>query len=158
MDICVWIRMEITFMTTIDKFVWGANHLVLDQDKWFLRLATAGEAHDPVLLKASPGGRCSQSNISILDEKGDGSLVVNFATSSASMCWFSRMVKTDPSIRSASLEYSEGSCCFVGNVAWDRSTNTLTETYRSGDDLTDDDWFILGHDKCPECDQFLCEC
>lgn len=158
MDICVWIRMEITFMTTSDKFVWGANHLVLDQDKWFLRLATAGEVDDPVLLKASPGVRCSQSNNSILDEREDGSLVVNFATSSASMCWFSSMVKTNPSITEASLEYSEPNMCFVGSIDWEKSTNTLTETYRSGSDLTDDDWFLLGYDRCQECDQFLCEC
>ncbi len=154
MDICVWNRMEITFITTIDKFVWGAQHLVLGQDKWFI----SAEHGDSVLLKDSPRIRCGQSNISMLDEREDGSLVVVFSTSSASMCWFSEMVKSNASITEASLEYSEPNMCFVGSIEWNRSTNTITETYRSGSDLTDDDWFILGHDRCQDCDQFLCQC
>ena len=143
-------RLEISFLNSEAEAAWKAKYLSEEHGKTWLDVTVESSDSDE-----------HQSFAKITDEdRGDNESLILYCDSrwAPPSCWFTQMVKADPSITTASLEYSEGNMCFVGSIEWDKSTNTLTETYRSGDDLTDDDWFILGHDKCPECDQFLCEC
>ena len=145
-------RMEISFVNCKAEAMWKAKYLSEDNGrKW---LDTTVGPIDPLV-------EVQQSFAKVVDEEvgDDGSLVLYIESRWAPpSCFFSQMVKADPSITEASLEYSEPNMCFVGSIEWEKNTNTLTETYRSGDDLTDDDWFLLGHDKCEDCDQFLCKC
>lgn len=145
-------RLEISFANSEAETAWKANYLSIEHGKTWLD-TTEGATDSLVELQASFA--------KVVDEEvgDDGSLVLYIESRWAPpSCWFSEMVMSDLSITEASLEYSEPNMCFVGSIEWEKSTNTLTETYRSGSDLTDDDWFILGHDRCEDCDQFLCQC
>lgn len=145
-------RMEISFANSEAEATWKARYVSVEHGKTWLD-TTVRPTDSLVEVQASFGKVFDE------DKGDDGSLVIYFESRwAAPTCWFSEMVKADASISVASLEYSEPNMCFVGTMEWDKSTNTLTETFRSGDDLTDDDWFILGHDKCEACDQFLCQC
>jgi hypothetical protein len=149
-------RLEVSFVNSEADAAWMANHVSVEHGKRWLditvRAIESGTKDDSTE---------SQSFAKVVDEDrgDDGSLVIYIESRWAPpSCWFSEMVKADASISLASLEYSEPNMCFVGSMEWDKSTNTLIETYREGSDLTDDDWFILGRDKCEDCDQFLCDC
>ena len=149
-------RMEISFANSEAEAAWKAKYLSEEHGKTWLD-TTVGANESAVMGDST----ASQSFAKVVDEEvGDGGSFVLYIESrwAPPSWWFSEMVKADASISSASLEYSEPNMCFVGSIEWEKSTNTLTETYRSLSDLTDDDWFILGHDRCQECSEFLCEC
>lgn len=148
-------RMEISFVNGNEESMWKAKYLSEDHGrKW---LDTTFDPNDPT----DPLVEIQQTFAKVVDEEvgDDGSLVLYFESRwAAPSCWFSEMAKSNPSITTASLEFSEPNMLFVGSIDWCKSTNTITETFRSGPDLTDDDWFILGHDRCLKCNQFGCEC
>jgi len=149
-------RLEISFANSEAEAAWKARYMSVEHGKRWLNIT----------VRASESGTKDdsteyQSFAKVLDEEvGDGGSLIFYCESrwAPPCCFFSEMVKADASISLASLEYSEPNMCFIVYMEWDKSTNTITETYRSGSDLTDDDWFILGHDRCQECDQFLCQC
>jgi hypothetical protein len=143
-------RIEISYANSEVEAAWKAKYLSEEHGKTWLDTTVESPDSDEHLSFAK-----------ITDEdRGDNESLILYCDSrwAPPSCWFTQMVKANPSITTASLEYSEGNMCFVGSMEWDKSTNTISETYRCGEDLTEDDWFILGHDKCQECDQFLCEC
>lgn len=143
-------RLEIYFANSEAETAWKSKYVSVEHGKQWLDITVE-----------SPDSDEHQSFAKITDEdRGDNDSLILYCDSrwAPPSCWFSEMVKSNPSITSASLEYSEGNMCFVGSMEWDKSTNTISETYRCGEDLTEDDWFILGHDKCEDCDQFLCKC
>ena len=149
-------RLEIVFVNSEAEAIWKAQYVSVESDKQWLDITVGADASD---IKGDSTG--SQSFAKITDQdRGDNNSLILYCDSrwASPTCWFSELVKVNPSITTATLEYSEGNMCFVGSMEWNRSTNTLTETYREGSDLTDDDWFILGHDRCEDCSEFLCKC
>lgn len=142
-------RIEILFRTTIDKMRWVAGHIRAPKDG----IQSHGVSFtDPVMDVL---GEATILNI----EEGDvGSLVVYFEASRAASCWFTSMVKTDSAIIRADMEYAVPANLVIGNLHWDRATKTITEEYREGANLTDDDFYLLGRFKCTDCGEFLCEC
>jgi hypothetical protein len=149
-------RIEISFANNESEAIWKANYVSVEHGNQWLNI-TVGTSESDVKGDST----ASQSFAKITDEdRGDNNSLVLHCESrwAPPTCWFSEMVKSNPTITSASLEYSEQNMCFLGFIQWNRSTNTITETYRCGEDLTDDDWFILGHDRCQDCSEFLCKC
>jgi hypothetical protein len=145
-------RLEISFVSSEAEAAWKARFMSVEHGKRWL---------DTTVRPTDSLVDLQTSFAKVLDEEvGDGGSLIFYCESrwAPPCCFFAEMVKSNASITEASLEYSEPNMCFIGSMAWDKATNTITETYRSGDDLTDDDWFILGHDRCQECDQFLCQC
>ena len=143
-------RLEIVFESIAAETEWKARYLSIEHGKQWLDI-TLGESDS----------EDQQSFAKITDEdRGDDDSLILYCDSrwAPPSCWFTQMVKANPSITTASLEYSEPNMLFVGSMAWDKSTNTITETYRCGEYLTDDDWLILGHDRCENCSEFLCKC
>jgi hypothetical protein len=149
-------RIEIVFVNSESEAIWKAKYVSVEHGKQWLNITVGANESDV------NSDSCEQQSFAKItdEERGDDNSLILYCDSrwAPPTCWFSEMVKSNPSITSASLEFSEGNMCFVGNMAWDKSTNTITETYRCGEDLTDDDWFILGHDRCEECSEFLCKC
>ena len=149
-------RLEISFVNSESEAIWKANYVSVEHGKQWLDITVSANESD-VNSEASE----QQSFAKITDEdRGDNDSLIFYCDSrwAPPSCWFSEMVKADPSIVAASLEYSEPNMVFVGSIEWDRSSNTITEKYRTGNDLTEDDWLILGHDRCEKCSAFLCSC
>ena len=149
-------RLEIVFINSESEAIWKAKYVSVDFGKQWLDI-TVGASESDVNSDSS----ARQSFAKITDEdRGDNDSLILYCDSrwAPPSCWFTQMVKANPSITTASLEYSEGNMCFVGSMEWDKSTNTITETYRCGEYLTDDDWILLGKDRCSDCSQFLCQC
>ena len=143
-------RLEIVFVNIEAEAEWKAKYVSEENGKRWL---------DTTLKSADSDDQ--QSFAKITDEdRGDNDSLILYCDSrwAPPSCFFSEMVKSNPAIATASLEYSEGNMCFVGSIGWDKSTNTISETYRCGEDLTNDDWLILGHDRCENCSEFLCQC
>ncbi len=143
-------RFEIVFVNIEAETEWKAKYMSVEHGKQWLDITVE-----------SPDSDEHQSFAKVTDEdRGDNESLILYCDSrwAPPSCWFTQMVKSNPAITTASLEYSEGNMCFVGSMEWDKSTNTITETYRCGEDLTDDDWLILGHDRCEHCSEFLCQC
>jgi hypothetical protein len=109
-------------------------------------------------LVGSVSATVSDASILSIEEGDGGSLVVYFEGSSVSTCWFTSMVKADKSILVANVEYTVPSKFIIGNLHWNHATKTITEEYRDGANLTDDDFYLLGRFKCTDCGEFLCEC
>jgi len=149
-------RFETSFVNSDAEAIWKAKYVSVDLGNQWLNITVGTNESD-----VNGVSTASQSFAKITDEdRGDNNSLVLHCESrwAAPTTWLSEMVKADPSITAASLEYSEPNMQFVGSMEWNRSTNTITETYRCGEDLTVDDWFILGHDRCEECSEFLCKC
>jgi hypothetical protein len=145
-------RLEVSFVNSEAEAAWMSKHVSVEHGKRWL---------DTTVRPTDSLVEVQQSFAKITDEdRGDAGSLVLYCDSrwAPPCCFFAEMVKSNASITEASLEYSEPNMCFIGSIEWEKSTNTLIETYREGSDLTDDDWFILGHDKCEDCDQFLCQC
>ena len=143
-------RLEIVFVNIEAEAEWKSKYVSEENGKRWL---------DTTLKSADSDDQ--QSFAKITDEdRGDNDSLILYCDSrwAPPSCWFTQMVKSNPAITTASLEYGEGNMCFVGSVNFNKGTNTITETYRCGDDLTDDDWILLGKDRCPDCTQFLCQC
>ena len=144
-------RLEIVFVNIEAESEWKVKYVSDEHGKQWL---------DTTLKSADDDSDHQQSFAKITDEdRGDNDSLILYCDSRwALSCFFSEMVKSNPAITSASLEYGEPNLCFVGSMEWDKSTNTISEIYRCEEDLTDDDWFLLGHDRCSDCSQFLCQC
>lgn len=149
-------RIEIVFVNIEAEAEWKAKYVSVEYGKQWLDITVGASESD---VKSDSAAR--QSFAKITDEdRGDNDSLILYCDSrwAPPSCFFSEMVKSNPAITTASLEYSEPNMLFVGSMAWDKSTNTITEKYRCGDELTDDDWLILGHDRCENCSEFLCKC
>jgi hypothetical protein len=142
-------RIEILFRTTIDKMRWVAGHIRAPKDG----IQSHGVSFtDPVMDVL---GEATILNI----EEGDvGSLVVYFEASRAASCWFTSMVKTDSAIEVATMEYSDANNLVIGTMNWTQSRKTITDEFRLGPELTEDDFHILGRFRCSHCNEFLCVC
>ena len=143
-------RLELVFVNIEAEGEWKSKYVSEEHGKQWL---------DTTLKSADFDDHQSFAKITD-EERGDNNSLILYCDSrwAPPSCWFSEMVKSNPSITTASLEYSEGNMCFVGSIEWVKSTNTISETYRCEQDLTDDDWILLGKDRCPDCSQFLCQC
>ena len=149
-------RLEISFANSESEATWKAKYVSDEHGKQWLNI-TVGTSESDVKGDST----ASQSFAKITDEdRGDAGSLVLYCDSrwAPPSCFFSEMVKSNPAITTASLEYSEPNMLFVGSMEWDKSTNTIIEKYRCEEDLTDDDWLILGHDRCENCSEFLCKC
>jgi hypothetical protein len=156
MSNCCENRFEVSFANSESEAIWKARYVSFEHDKQWLNITVGTSESD---VKGDSSAR--QSFAKITDEdRGDNDSLIFYCDSrwAPPSCWFSELVKVNPSITTATLEYSEANKCFVGSMAFDRSTNTITETYRCGEDLTADDWTLLGHDRCEDCSEFLCKC
>ena len=142
-------RIEILFRTTIDKMKWVAGNIRVPKDGIQSQGVSFTEHVTDVLGK---------STILNIEEGDGGSLVVYFEGCCVPSCWFTSMVKADKTIVRATMEYTEPSNLVVGNVHWDHARKTITEEYREGANLTDDDFYLLGRIKCTDCGRFQCEC
>ena len=149
-------RFEIVYVNIEAETEWKAKYVSVEFGKQWLDITVGASESD---VKSDSSAR--QSFAKITDEdRGDNDSLIIYCDSrwAPPSCFFSEMVKSNPAITTASLEYSEPNMLFVGSMAWDKSTNTITETYRCGEFLTDDDWNLLGHDRCENCSEFLCRC
>ena len=149
-------RLEIVFVNSEAEAIWKAQYVSVESDKQWLDITVGADASVD-----NGDSSARQSFAKITDEdRGDAGSLVLYCDSrwAPPSCFFSEMVKSNPAITTASLEYSEPNMLFVGSMEWDKSTNTIIEKYRCEEDLTDDDWFILGHDRCEDCSEFLCKC
>jgi hypothetical protein len=145
-------RIEVSFANNESEAIWKANYVSVEHGKQVLNI-TVGLSESDV-----KGERQSFAKITDEDRGDNNSLILYCESRWAPPCsFFTEMVKVNPSIVSASLEYS-AKMLFVGSMEFDKSTNTITKTFRCGEGLTVDDWFILGHDRCEECSEFLCQC
>ena len=91
------------------------------------------------------------------EETEDGAIVLFFDSRWSAPCsWFGERVTTNSNIAQACLSYSDSNMLSVGELEWDGTD--LIENYREGRDLSPDDFFILGVDKCSKCSEFLCGC
>jgi hypothetical protein len=143
-------RLEIVFESIAAETEWKARYLSIEHGKQWLDI-TLGESDS----------EDQQSFAKITDEdRGDNNSLILYCDSrwAPPTEFFTYMVESNPAFIAASLEYAEPNMAFIGSVEWDKETKNLSETHRSGIDLTDDDWHILGHEKCDECSKFTCEC
>jgi len=157
-EMVIWVRnrLKISLIDFEAVDSWTTKHWSFDDGQYWLDI-TVRTFESEVLSESDAHevfGKITDSG-----PGENGSLIIWFESPwSSPSCWFSAMVKSNPTIVSASLDYSEANKCFVGSMTFDRSTNTITEAYREGSDLTDDDWILLGHDRCEDCSEFLCKC
>ena len=142
-------RIEIMFLTTIDKMKWVAGHI---------HVLNGGIQSQGVSFSEHVTDVLGKSTILNIEEGDGGSLVVYFEGCCVPTCWFTSMVKADKTIVRANMEYTEPSNLVIGNVHWNHATKTITEEFREGANLTDDDFYLLGRFKCTDCGRFLCEC
>ena len=142
-------RLEISFQSTMDKIMWQLEYMQTRMGSVELKVEK---------LIGSVSATVSDGSILNIEEGDGGSLVVYFEGGNVCTCWFTSMVKADKSILEANMEYTVPSKFIIGNLHWNHSTKTITEEYREGAHLTDDDFHLLGRFKCTDCGRFLCEC
>lgn len=138
-------RLELSFRDPDSRLAWADEHTCFQGDQLLLKYKAAWSDED------------CWSRIQDDEETEDGAIVFFFDSRWSAPCsWFGEMVTANPNIAQACLSYSDPNMLSVGELEWE-GTN-LTETYRDGSDLTDDDYFILGVDRCSKCSEFLCQC
>ena len=149
-------RLEIVFVNIEAETEWKAKYVSVEHGKLWLDITVGASESD---VKSDSSAR--QSFAKITDEdRGDNDSLILYCDSrwAPPTEFFTYIVKSNPAIIAASLEYAEPNMAFIGSVQWDKETKNFSETHRSGIDLTDDDWLILGHDRCENCSEFLCQC
>ncbi len=138
-------RLELSFVDAGSRLAWADTHTCFRGDQLLLNYKDAWS--DEVCW----------SRILDDEETEDGAIVIFFDSRWSAPCsWFAEMVKANSNIAQACLSFSDPNMLSVGELEWDGTD--LTETYREGSDLTQDDYFILGIDKCSKCSEFLCCC
>lgn len=138
-------RLELSFTDAESRLAWADLHTCFRGDQLILKYKEAWSGEDC----------CSR----ILDdeETEDGAIVLFFDSRWSAPCsWFADMVRANSNIAQACLSHSDPNMLSVGEMEWDGTD--LTETYRERNELTPDDFFILGVDKCSKCSEFLCGC
>jgi hypothetical protein len=138
-------RLEISFVDAESRLAWADRHTCFRGEQLLLKYTDAW----------SEEVCCSR----ILDdeETEDGAIVLFFDSRWSAPCsWFGEMVTTNSNIAQACLSYSDSNMLSVGEMEWEGAN--LKENYREGKNLTPDDFFILGVDRCPSCSEFLCRC
>lgn len=138
-------RLELSFLDAESRLAWADLHTCFRGDQLLLKYSEAWSDED------------CWSRILDDEETEDGAIVLFFDSRWASpFSFFAEMVKANPNIAQACLSSSDPNMLTVGELEWDGTD--LTENYREGKDLTQDDFFILGFEKCPSCSEFLCSC
>jgi hypothetical protein len=138
-------RLEISFVDSVSRLAWADSHTAFEGGKLLLK------------YKENWSGDDCWSRILDHEETEDGAIVLYFDSKWSSPCsWFSEMVKANSNISQACFSYSDPNMLAVAELEWDGSD--LAEVYREGNDLTSDDFFILGIDKCSKCSEYLCQC
>lgn len=138
-------RLELSFVDSASRHAWADRHTCFRGDVLLLK------------YKAAWSDEECWSSIQDDEETEDGAIVLFFDSRWSAPCsWFGEMVTTNSNIAQACLSYSDSNMLSVGEMEW--QGHELTETYREGKDLTPDDFFILGVDKCSKCSEFLCGC
>jgi hypothetical protein len=138
-------RLELSFLDAKSRHAWADHHTCFRGGQLLLNYKEAWSEED------------CWSRILDDEETEDGAIVLFFDSRWSAPCsWFAEMVRANAKIAQACLSYSDPNMLTVGELEWDGTD--LTENYREGKDLTQDDFFILGVDKCSKCSEFLCGC
>ena len=138
-------RLELSFLDAESRLAWADLHTCFRDDQLLLNYTEAWS--DEVCW----------SRVLDDEETEDGAIVLYFDSRWSAPCsWFAKMVKANSKIAQACLTFSDPNMLSVGELEWDGTD--LIENYREGRDLTQDDFFILGIEKCPSCSEFLCGC
>ena len=138
-------RLEISFVDAESRLAWADEHTTFEGDQLLLKYTEAWSEED------------CWSRILDDEETEDGAIVLFFDSRWSAPCsWFAEMVRGNSKIAQACLSFSDPNMLSVGEMEW--QGHELTETYREGNDLTPDDFFILGIDRCQDCSEFLCGC
>ena len=138
-------RLEISFVDAESRLAWADRHTCFRGEQLLLK------------YKAACLDEECWSRIQDDEETEDGAIVLFFDTRWSAPCsWFAEMVRSNSNIAQACLNFSDPNMLSVGEMEWDGTD--IAETYREGIDLTPDDFFILGVDKCSICSEFLCGC
>lgn len=137
-------RLEISFLDAESRLAWADRHTCFRGDVLLLKYKAAWSDED-----------CWSRILD--DEEEFGAIVIFFDSKWSAPCsWFAEMVRGNSKIAQACLSYSDPNMLSVGELEWDGTD--LIENYREGRDLSPDDFFILGVDKCSKCSEFLCGC
>lgn len=138
-------RLELSFTVAESRLAWANQHTCFRGNVLLLKyMAAWSDEH-------------CYSRILDDEETEDGAIVLFFDSRWSAPCsWFADMVRANPYIAQACLSHSDPNMLSVGEVEWDGSN--LIESYRYGHELTPDDFYILGVDKCSKCSDFLCTC
>jgi hypothetical protein len=138
-------RLELLFTDPDSRLAWADEHTCFQGDQLLLQYKAAWSDED------------CWSRVLDDEETEDGAIVLFFDSRWSPPCsFFAEMVKANPNIAQACLSYSDPNMLSVGELEWDGTD--LTENYREGKDLTPEDFFILGIDRCQDCSEFLCSC
>jgi hypothetical protein len=138
-------RLELSFVDAQSRLAWADTHTCFRGDQLTL------------IYKAAWSDEVCWSRILDDEETEDGTIVLFFDSRWSAPCsWFAEMVKANSNIAQGCLSYSDPNMLSVGELEWDGTD--LAENYREGRDLTPDDFFILGIDRCQGCSEFLCSC
>jgi hypothetical protein len=138
-------RLELSFLDAQARLAWADEHTTFEGGQLLLKYKAAWSEEE------------CWSRILDDDETDEGAVVVYFDSRWSAPCsWFAEVLKANSNIAQACLSYSDFNMLSVGELEWDGTD--LTETYREGKDLTPDDFFILGIDRCQGCSEFLCSC
>ena len=138
-------RLELSFADAESRLAWANQHTCFRGDVLLL-----------IYKEAWSEEEC-YSRVLDDEETEDGAIVIFFDSRWSAPCsWFADMVRANLNIAQACLSHSDPNVLSVGEMEWDGTD--LTETYREGNELTPDDFFILGVDRCQDCSEFLCTC
>ena len=137
-------RLEISFVDAESRLAWADRHTCFRGEQLLLKYTEAWSEED-----------CWSRILD--DEEEFGAIVIFFDSKWSAPCsWFAEMVRGNSKIAQACLSFSDPNMLSVGELEWDGTD--LIENYREGRDLSPDDFFILGIERCPSCSEFLCGC